>query len=101
MIKKQFPVAMVNVQEILRDTKTENPELEKFLDKFINVKKEKVKELKKELEDLKIMKMRGDEIVKIIDYLPEDAQDLNKIFIETSLDEDEQNKILDVIKKYR
>src|SRR3989338_509217 len=37
-------------------------------------------------------------IVKIVDLLPEDASDINKIFSDISLNEDEVNKILGIVK---
>ena len=40
-------------------------------------------------------------VSKIIDTLPESREELNKIFTEISLDEDEAKKILDVVEEYR
>ena len=40
-------------------------------------------------------------MVKIVDLLPEDSIDINKIFTDVSLDENETNKILEVVKKYK
>ena len=47
------------------------------------------------------MKIKLEYIVKIIDILPETAEELNKIFVDVSLDEDETKKILDTIKKFK
>ena len=46
-----------------------------------------------------LLKIKNEHIVKIVDLMPEDASDLNKIFTDVSLTEDETNKILDIIKK--
>ena len=70
-----------------------------LLKKFLKIKPEKAKKIKEELEALDLLKMKNEHIVKIIDLLPEDASDLNKIFTDVSLTEDETNKILDVIHK--
>ena len=40
-------------------------------------------------------------IVKVIDFLPDDAESLNKIFTDVSLDEDEAKKILDVVREFK
>jgi len=48
-----------------------------------------------------MIKLKADHIVKVIDFLPEDASDVNKIFSDVSLDENETNKILDIVKKYK
>ena len=44
------------------------------------------------------LKIKKDHVVKIIDLLPADASDLNKIFIDVNVNEDEINKILEIIK---
>ncbi|MBI2124317.1 hypothetical protein HYT92_00855, partial [Candidatus Pacearchaeota archaeon] len=46
-------------------------------------------------------KLKPENIAKIIDFLPEDASDINKIFIDTGLDENETAKIIEIVKKYR
>lgn len=78
----------------------ENKELEKFVKNFTKLKPKEVAELRKKLEDLNMMKMKKEHIVKVIDILPQDKEDLNKIFIGVSPNEDETNKILDTIKEF-
>ena len=58
----------------------------------------KAKKLKEALEGLNLIKLRNSDIIKIIDVVPENATELNKIFTETSLDADETNKILETVK---
>ena len=41
------------------------------------------------------------DISKIIDILPDKAEEVNKIFIDISLDENETKKILDTIKEFK
>ena len=53
------------------------------------------------MKKLDSMKIKKEHIVKIINLLPADSSDLNKIFTDVSLDEDETNKILEIVKKYR
>ena len=76
-------------------------QLEGFIKKFSKIKQEKAEQLRKGLSELGLLKLKEEHIVKIIDILPEDAPDLNKIFIDISLNEDETNKILEVIKKHK
>jgi len=45
-----------------------------------------------------MMKMKREHLVKIVDVLPQDATDLNKIFSDVSLTEEETNKILEIVK---
>ena len=61
----------------------------------------KAEELRMELEGLGLIKVRSEHVAKMIDLLPEDRESLNKIFNDVGLDEDETNKLLDTIKKFR
>ena len=58
------------------------------------------KKLKKKLEELDLLKVKLEHIIKIIDLIPENAEDLNKIFIGVNLDEDETKKILETVKEF-
>jgi DNA-directed RNA polymerase subunit F len=101
MIKKQTALSMAEVEQLMKTANIENQELEGFIKKFSVLKKKDAQEMEKEIEDLKIIKLRKEDVVKIIDFVPENSQDLNKILPEISLDEDEKNKILEISKKYR
>ena|SRR3989344_383779 len=101
MIRKQAPASMVEVLQIMKYASIENQELEDFIKKFVSLKAKDSQAMTKELEALQFAKMKDAEVVKVIDFLPEDAQDLNKIFTDVGLDEDEQNKILEIVKKYK
>ena len=71
-----------------------------FIKKFLKIKIEKANKLKEELKNLELLKLKEEDIVKIIDLMPEDVLDLNKIFVDVALNEDETNKILETVKKY-
>ena len=101
MIIERTPLNMNEVEDIL-ESLPDNPKKEEmnvFLKKFLKTKTEHAKKIKAELEKLDLLKIKQEHIVKIIDLLPSDASDLNKIFIDISLNEDETNKILEIIKK--
>ncbi len=100
-IKNSVPLSLPETKEIVETLDTENKDIKAFLNKFVKLDLKKAKELRKELENLGLIKMKDKEIVKIIDILPEDAEDINKIFVDVSLNENEINKLLDVVKKYR
>ena len=100
MIIERTPLNLNEVQEILKDIpdseKKENMEV--FLKKFLKTKPEQAKKIKDGLDKLDLLKIKREHLVKIIDMLPEDASDLNKIFTDVSLNEDETNKILEIVK---
>lgn len=73
----------------------------KFIKKFVKIDSKKAEELRVDLEGLNLMKVREDHLAKVLDILPDNRENLNKIFNDVSLDEDETNKLLETIKKYR
>ncbi len=103
MIKNMQELSMAEVKKILKakEYSEKKKQLESFMKKFSKIQSKKAEELKKELEGLEMLKLKPEYIVKIIDILPEDASDLNKVFSEINLDEDETNKVLEIVKKYK
>ena len=97
MIRKNEPLSMVEILEYIE----KDSEVSKFVKKFTKLSLKESKEFKKRLEELGLMKLKPQHIVKIIDLMPEDKEDLNKIFIGMGLDEDETKKILDVVKEFK
>jgi len=100
MIIDRTPQNLNEVEEIIKDSpdSEKKEQMELFLKKYLKTKPEQAKKIKEGLEKLDLLKMKREHLVKIIDILPADASDLNKIFIDVSLSEDEINKILEVIK---
>ena len=101
MILDRKPLDLNEVQEILKGIpeNEKKTQIEIYLKKFLKTKPEKAKKIKEELEKLDLLKIKNEHIIKIVDLMPEDTSDLNKIFTDVSLTEDETNKILDVVKK--
>jgi DNA-directed RNA polymerase subunit F len=100
MITERTPLNLNEVKEILKDIpdSERKEQMEQFLKKFLKTKNEQAKKIREELEKLDLLKIKKEHIVKIIDMLPEDASDINKIFADVSLNEDEINKILEIVK---
>ncbi len=99
MIKNNEPLSMAEAIEYVKDEN--ETEIIGFIKKFNKLKAKDARELRKEIESLGIIKIRPEYAVKIVDLLPETAEEINKILAEVSLDEDETKKILDTIKKYK
>jgi DNA-directed RNA polymerase subunit F len=100
MIRNSEPLSMAESLEYIKKDESES-EIVGFIKKFNKLKAKEAKELRQEIESLGMIKVKPEGTVKIIDSLPETAEELNKIFIDVSLDEDETKKILDTIKKYK
>ena len=103
MIKNMQPLDMSESKKILESLEETDKikQVDAFIKKFSKIKSDKSKKLKEELKNLELLKLKEEDIVKIIDLMPEDVLDLNKIFVDVALNEDETNKILEAIKKYK
>ncbi len=72
-----------------------------FIKKFVKINAKDAKALREKIKDMDLMKVNDEHITKVIDLLPQNTEDLNKIFTDVGLDEDENNKILDAIKEFK
>lgn len=95
MIKENNLISMTEAVKYLG-----KEELKGFAKKFVKLSPEKGSELRKKLEALDMLKVKGEHISEIIDILPEKPEELSKIFNDVGLDEDETKKILDIVKQY-
>lgn len=99
MIKESRPISMAEVLK-LSEGSEKHDEVKKFMKNFDILSSEKAKKLEEELGALGLLKLKDEHIVKIVDFVPDTADELNKIVLEVSLDADEVNKILEVTKKF-
>ena len=101
MINEKNSLSIAEAGEFVGKDSTDSTEIVGFMKKFSTLKPKEAKELRQKLVELDLIKLREEHISKIIDLLPENKEDLNKIFVDLSLEEDETNKILDVIKEFK
>lgn len=99
MIKNQTPLTYGEVVSLIGDGEKAT-KIKGFIKEFYSLKPNEAKALKEELIELKLIKLKDEHIVNIVNFLPKDASDILKIVSDNSLDQDEINKILDVVKKY-
>jgi len=100
MIKNNEPLSMIEASKHIKKTEDEADVLG-FIKKFAKVNLKEAKELRKKIKELELMKVKTEHITKIIDLMPENAEDLNKIFVNVSLNEDETKKILETVKEFK
>ena len=98
-VTEERPITMAEVVSLAGDSEKAE-EIKKFIKSFNNMDVAKAIEMKEELKALDLIKLKDEHIVKIIDFVPKDASELNKVIIEVSLDSDEVAKILEVTGKY-
>ena len=99
MIKNNTPVSMAEAAKYL-GKEEKHAELKGFIKKFLETSPEDAAELREKPNGLGLMKLKGESISKMIDFLPEKSEDLSRIFNDLNLDEDETQKILTAVKEY-
>lgn len=109
MITSKQPITLAEVKEIVTKKSKEQEDnertklLKELLSKVVKIKPEEARKLKQEIKDLNIIKLNEVDIIKLVDFMPEDAEDIRKIFAGQgiNLDENEINSILTTFKKYK
>lgn len=97
-INEEKPLSIPEVLDLLKGEESSS-EIQEFLKGYCDMSIETAKKIRKELENLNLLKLKETDIVKIIDFMPTDAVELNKIVGDSNLDADEITKILNVINK--
>lgn len=97
MINSTKSISMAEAKGYLK----KDSESLQFIKKFASLKPEEAGELRKKLEDLGLMKLDEEHISKVIDFMPEKQEEINKIFINIGLNEDETKKILETVKEFK
>jgi DNA-directed RNA polymerase subunit F len=100
MIKNQTALSIVEAEEVFENAKT-GRDIKQYFKKFGKLKASDAKKLRQDLENSEVLKLRPELIAKVIDILPRDTEDINNIFIDVSLDKNEIDKILEIVKKYK
>lgn len=101
MIKNNQPLSISEAAEYVKKSKDREIDVAGFIKKFKKLNPKEAKELRKSIEELNLLKLNPKHISKIIDLLPQNATDLNKVLSDVNLDEDETKKVLETIKKFK
>ena len=99
MIVNMKPLGISEVKGLV-ETLEEGKTLKDYLKKFKSLSEEEYKKLADELQALENLKLKSEYVIKILDFLPKNQEELNKIFIDVSLDERETNEILAIVGRY-
>lgn len=98
MILSKKPKTLAEVKDIIKDI--ENKQLNDYLKSFSKLSIEKSEKLKSELTILNNLKVKEEDIIKLVDFIPKDKEEVNKILSESTLSEEETNEILSITAKY-
>jgi len=99
MILNRRPLSIAEVKSYVKEMDN-NKQVSDYLKSFSSLSKDKAEKLAGEIRELNNPKIKEENIVKIVDFMPKDLEDINKIFTEVSLSEEEANTILEIVKKY-
>jgi len=99
-VKEETPITLAEVVTLAGDSEKADS-IKKFIKGFNKMDVAKAREMKEALVGLDLIKLKDEHIVKIVDFMPSDAADLNKVLVEVSLDGDEVTKILEVVKNFK
>ena len=101
MIKENNSLSIVEALEYADSKHESEAKIKKFMVNFKKLDIKEAKNLREKIKGMELLKVRDSHISKIIDLVPENKEDLNKIFTEVGLDEDESKQILDAIEEFR
>ena len=99
MILSRKPVTLAEVDALVPKGDEKKP-IHDYLKKFAKLSKEDADKLLEELRGLNNPKLKEENLIKLVDFLPKDSEDVNKILNEANLSEAEANAILEIVKKY-
>jgi len=99
MIKKSTPLTLTEAIDLAGDSDKEQ-KFRGFAKQFVKISAKDAKAMKEELQKLDLIKLKEDYIIKIVDFLPQDFADITKVLPGISLNQDEIDKILEIVKKY-
>jgi len=99
MILSKRPLTLSEVDSLVPKSEEKKP-IHDYLKKFVHFSKEDADKLLEELRALNNPKLREENLIKLVDFIPKDVEDVNKILNEANLSEAEANAILEIVKKY-
>ena len=100
MIIQRKPLSMAEALGYVGDEKDSEADVKKLIKKFVKLNPEEAIKLREKLSSLGLLKLKQEYISKVIDTMPENHENLNKIFTDVVLDEDESKNILDAIREF-
>ncbi|MBS3159888.1 hypothetical protein J4436_03805 [Candidatus Woesearchaeota archaeon] len=108
-ILKEVPLSLIDIKERLEGFKKQKKELNfrsvKVLDQLnenIKIKKKDAEQLKKELGELNLIRIKEKNLIKIIDIMPTTQESIKSLFSgdNITLKQEDLSKIEEVVKKY-
>ena len=99
MIINQKPVSLAEVKGYIKES-DDKKVMSDYIKKFNKLTKDKADKLIEEVRALGNPKINEVGLIKIADFLPQDSEELNKLFSEVNLTEEEATAILNIVRNY-
>ena len=99
MILNKKPLTITEVKEYVKDSEGKEA-LIIYFKKFGKISKGDSEKIREKIVSLNNPKIKEEHITKVIDFLPKDHEDINKIFLESNLNEEEANALTEILKGY-
>ncbi len=106
---QENPISLPEMKEKLHEVESRDKELsfrsnkvKDYLNKIVKLDKKTSLELKQKLISLDIPRLKDRQIIKIIDILPEDLEELKAVFTGevTTITQENMEKIVDAVKHF-
>lgn len=98
MILSKKPLTLAEVDALIEKGEEKKP-VHDYLKKFVLLSKKDAEKMLDDLRALNNPKLKENNLIKLVDFLPKDAEDVNKILNEVSLSESEISAILSIVQK--
>jgi len=99
MILSKKPLTLAEVDSLVPKGDEKKP-IHDYLKKFCSLSKADAEKLASDIRALNNPKIKESHVIKIVDFLPKDSEDTNKILFDAGLNEAESNAITELVKKY-
>lgn len=99
MILDKKPLTLAEVSNMIGDSEKAK-EMKEFIKKFSKMKVADALKMREELVALDLIQLKEENIVSVVNFVPKDSIELNKVLANVSLNQEEVDKILNVTKNY-
>lgn len=108
-VLQENPISLADLKTKLEEIEKRDKELnfratktKEYLKIFAKLDSKKASELRKKIQGLNIPRIKERQITKIIDILPENMDDLKVLLVgeTTIIDQENMQKIIDIVKEY-
>ena len=108
-LQQENPISLPEMKEKLHDIEARDKELsfrsnkvKDYLNKLVRLDKKTALELKQKLVSLDIPRLKDRQIIKIVDVIPEDLEDLRAVFTGevTTITQENMEKIVEAVKHF-